>query len=267
MTPRWRLLCVVVLCVLLVKGSEWISTGAPKAEDQPRLDVAGRQADPTPQRSGSLTPGKVTRIVPLYDAGSLPVLQLNLPSSATAAPTPTQSSVQQAREAGPDRATFEKGTWPILELEYDQLGFDRYLGVIEKLGGRFYLLINGTALGPEVSLRQGLILGPRAEGGAATDRPYLVSDSVIRKRLADVELPFGAARGSVVLLLSRWIDESLWKVIERSVSRQGLALEDISLVKGSYVKDGAGVYLRLDTALVREGGRRVTLGTRLKLSQ
>ena len=96
-------------------------------------------------------------------------------------PTPKHKDVPRVSH------TF-KGDRPTLEVGYGDIGFDRYIDVMERVG-RLFVLIDDEGqikLGPEVSLKRKKRLGERGidEGRFALDRPHLISDPFIKNLLS-----------------------------------------------------------------------------------
>ncbi len=274
MTQRWRFFWLVPLALLLVSSVERLSLRTPELGQQ-AADAASpsRAADRAVSNTASNSRTSV-RLVRLYPAGSLFVAQPEPGSGETKA---SEGKEMRSATGQPTPATSEslpspelEGERPVLEVDYQEIGFDRYLDVIERVG-RFFVLIEaegGAGLGPEVSLRAGAIVrtGGRDMDVLASTRPHLVSDPGIQERLAAIGLPAGAHRDRLVLLLTKPFDSLLWETIRESLSEKRLALNDIARVMGAYEEGPNGVFLRLDAAVARADGREYPLHGKLRVS-
>ena len=79
-------------------------------------------------------------------------------------------------------------------------------------------------------------------------------------------MPEKALDDRVVLVLTKPFDAELWEAIRKSAAKRELALDEIALIKGAYVKARGGIFLRLDKAITRTGKREVALNRRLRIS-
>ena len=258
---------LLLLSLLIIGAAAWWFWNQGSTAEQVRLDQASSRPATTAQAltNSSQREAVEVHIVSVIDASTLPNV---VPAGAEGMPIPRRKPLiprQKPRQQNKQGAQsqFQQGNWPTLDADYSSLGFDSFLDIINRLGGRFFLLVNGS-LGPEVSLTDGRILGPRLEPGLAIARPYLVTDEVIQKRLPN-SLPSGANRNSVVLLLSSWFDRVLWQELERAVSQQGEKLENIVLIKAAYVKRPSGFYLSMEKVVVRGTGKVLHLNRSIRL--
>jgi hypothetical protein len=274
MNRRWRFFWLVPLALLLVGGVERLSSRTAELGEQAADASSPSRAADSPASPKARNSRKSARLVPLYPAGSLVV--------AKPRPKPARAKVRERKETkrtagkpapakpGSLPSPEVEGKRPALEVDYRDIGFDRYLDVIERVG-RFFVLIetgDGAGLGPEVSLRAGAIVrtGGHDMDVLASARPHLVSDPGIRKRLAVIGLPAGAHGDRLVLMLTKPFDSLLWDTIRKSLSKEGLALNDIAQVKGAYEEGRNGVFLRLGSAVARTGGREYPLHEKLRVS-
>ena len=253
-------------------GVERLSSRTPELDDQAADATSPARAADRLVSAKARNSRKSARLVSLYPAGSL----------AVAKPKPAGAKIRERKEmkraerktipttpgSSPTPEVEEKR--PVLEVDYQDIGFDRYLDVIERVG-RFFVLIetgDGARLGPEVSLRAGVIV--RTSGYdmdvLASARPHLVSDPVIQKRLAAIGLPAGAHGDRLVLMLTKPFDSLLWDTIRESLLEKGLALNDTAQVKGAYEEGRNGMFLRLDSAVARVDGREYPLNMKLRVS-
>jgi hypothetical protein len=270
MTERWRFLCFAALGLLLVVGLERLPLRTTSLEDQ---------VQPKNERSSKATPKhinakpemtKKARLVPVYDSGSLsspePVTQ---DKENIKVPQPVSKKVK----ATPPKAQptpLKNGERPFLEVDYDKIGFEEYLDVVERVG-RFFVLVStekGNGLGPEISLRNKMMYGtsePFAED-LASKRPHLVSDPKIQERLSTIDLPKNALRDRVVLIFTKPFDSLLWDEISQSVARSGFEMTAILKVHGSYEKNAKGVFLKLSSAITKKDNKKITLNKNLRVA-
>jgi hypothetical protein len=161
------------------------------------------------------------------------------------------------------------GNRPALEVAYDEIGFTRYLDVIERVGRLFVLVEteNGARLGPEISLKR-LSVYPRGADMTvlAVKRPHLVSDERIRDRLAMIKIPHEAFNDSVVLILTKPFDDLLWDTIKDAIGKHGLKLHQVSQIIGDYAEGRNGVFLKLNSVVVKGTGKLVRLNRKLRVS-
>ncbi len=274
MNRRRRFFWLVPLALLLVGGVERLSSRTPELDEQAADAASPSRAADSPASPKARISRKSARLVPLYPAGSL-VLARPRPKPAGAKVRERKEMRRAARKPAPAKpgsppSPAVEGERPVLEVDYQEIGFDRYLDVIERVG-RFFVLIetgDGAGLGPEVSLRAGAIVrtGGHDTDALASTRPHLVSDPGIRERLAVIGLPAGANGDRLVLLLTKPFDSLLWDTIRESLSKKGLALNDIARVRGAYEEGRNGVFLRLDSAVARADGREYPLHAKLRVS-
>ena len=272
MNRRWRFFWLVPLALLLVGGVERLSSRTADLGEQAADATSPSRAADSPASHKARNSRKSARLVTLYPAGSLAVAK---PKPAGAKVRERKKTRRDAGKPAPAKpgsplSLEGEGKRPVLEVDYQEIGFDRYLDVIERVG-RFFVLIetgDGAGLGPEVSLRAGAIV--RTSGHdmdvLASTRPHLVSDPGIQERLAAISLPAGAHGDRLVLMLTKPFDSLLWDAIRESLSEKGLALNDIAQVKGAYEEGRNGVFLRFDSAVARADGREYPLHAKLRVS-
>ncbi len=274
MSRRWRFFWLVLLAILMVGGVERLSSRTLIPDEQASDEPPPPSTESNPVQNNTHASRKTARLVPLYPAGSLYVEE---PEPEPAKPEPTRVEPASPPARAPDGTLTSpvppfrlEGKRPALEVDYETIGFERYLDVIERVGRLFVLLKgkNGVGLGPEVSLRQGIVLqtGSHDMDVLATNRPHLVSDPRIRESLAAIGLPAGAHEDRLVLMLTRPFDSLLWDTVWQSLYKQGLAIENIAQIRGAYVEGRNGVFLRLDSAVAKEGNQEYPLGRRLRVS-
>jgi hypothetical protein len=278
MSRRWRFFWLALLATLMVGGVERLSSRTLIPDEQ-----ASDESPPPPTESNSVQNNthvsrKTARLVPLYPAGSLYVKEPEPePAEPEPEPEPVRAEPESPSARAPDTTPASpipplrlEGKRPALEVDYETIGFERYLDVIERVGRLFVLLKgkNGVGLGPEVSLRQGIVLqtGGHDMDVLATNRPHLISDPRIRESLAAIGLPADAHEDRLVLMLTRPFDSLLWDTVWESLYKQGLAIENIAQIKGAYVEGRNGVFLRLDTAVAKEGNMEYPLSRELRVS-
>ncbi len=238
-----------------------------------------------------LLDGRVS-IVPLYRIGDLPSrtqakTEKELPPSTKINPSGNKSKVRphprktkqgkQTTRSSPSTPNpqipqgNQEGDRPTLIASYDQIGFDRYLDIIESVG-RFFVLLNRngeTKIGPPVSLllRSTLPLEKHPGKGLAKTRPHLVSDVKVQQRLTTMRLPTNAYSDRVALLFTEKFDRSLWAGVTKALQREKISLPQVLEVNGHYVRGLKGYFLKFDTARLRHnrGYIRLNDAVRVKL--
>ncbi len=274
MNRRRRFFWLVPLALLLVGGVERLSSRTAELGEQAADASSPSHAADSPASAKARNSRKSARLVPLYPAGSLVVAKPK-PAGAKVRERKNKKTKRAARKPAPAKpgsppSPKVEGKRPILVVDYRDIGFERYLNIIERVG-RFFVLIetkNGARLGPEISLRARSVVrtGGRDMDVLALARPNLVSDPGIRERLAAIGLPAGAHGDRLVLMLTKPFDSLLWDTIRELLANNGLALNDIAQVKGAYEEGRNGVFLRLDSAVARAGGRKYPLHGKLRVS-
>ena len=274
MSPRWRTFWFFVLAIVFVIWIDRISIHARTAENQ----ASTAQASKKPEEKKSLpssepVPAARAQIVPLYAKGDLFVREApKKKPSPKRKPKPRKpKKVAGAKKPQPSPlpSPNRDGARPILEVGYDEIGFVRYMDVIERVG-RFFVLLkteNGPKLGPEISFRDSVLSTHESDlGMLASERPHLVSDPKIQERLSEIELPLGAFDDSVVLMLNKPFDAILWDTIAETLDRRGYSLGQVRFIRGAYLIGADGVFLRLDNAITKDGKHRIPLKRRLRVS-
>jgi hypothetical protein len=236
----------------------------------------GQVMQPKPKKS---SPKLSIRVVTLYPAGSLiiskpeqvkPTPKLKTKQSPKSSPSKRKLAASQAISNPNPPKVKRDGNRPVLEVSYDEIGFDRYLDVIERIGSLFLLVVDGKnmGLGPEVSLRTLSVLG---EGFAQTkhlavDRPHLVSDPFIHDLLSAIILPNGALDDRIVLLLNQPFDNLLWDLIRKTAADKKIPISDIARISGSYVGQNRGVFLELRHVVLRKSNKRVPFARKIRVT-
>jgi len=283
--PRWRIFWFVILALILVVGIDRVAVRIDPEhhQAQEKRDPAKPVADKSSARSSGTM--ATALFVPLYAAGDLFVpaapeprkvrkkaikKKTKKPSKVNRPKPATKVRNATSRNRPPSLATRKlDGDRPQLEVAYDKIGFSRYLDVIERVG-RLFVLVNtgsGPRLGPEISLKRRLIYPRSADMSVlAVKRPHLVSDDRILGRLEKIAIPDDALADSVVLILTRPFDSLLWDTITETLKQRGLRLDQVSRIKGVYVEGSRGVFLRLDSVVVRATGKQVRLDQKLRVS-
>lgn len=162
-----------------------------------------------------------------------------------------------------------EGDRPVLEVGYEEIGFNRYLDIIERVGRFFILIQRGEerGIGPQVSLRNGKLYRRKGSlDSMATVRPHLVSDVRIHDRLRTIDLPDDALDDRVVLILTEPFDSLLWDIIDETIASRGLNLSKVALIRGTYVEGNNGVFLRFDSAVEKVSGKKIALSRKLRIS-
>ena len=269
MSPRWRSFWFFVLAIAFVIWIDRISIHARTPHSQASAAQAAKKSDKKTPPSSTSTPTAGAQLVPLYPKGDLFVRKANKPKAKPKPKRPKKVAANKKRKPSPLPTPNRDGDRPVLEVGYDQIGFVRYLDVIERVG-RFFVLLRtekGPNLGPEVAFSNGVLSTHKSDlSMLAADRPHLVSDPKIQERLATIELPLGAINDSVVLMLNKPFDALLWDTISETLSRRGFSLKQVRLISGAYVIGKDGIFLNLDNAITKDGKRRIPLNRRLRVS-
>ena len=288
MTRQWRSLGFVALALLLVLFVQDLSI---KNRTVPNEQVGGNPVlQPSTKKIAEkvterLLAGPVTEI-PLYEGGDLPTSKpikkkvvKRRPSTKTKQsppkPAPRRRPVQiEAPVIGPEPSASlegsEEAVRPVLVASYDQIGFARYLEVVERVG-RFFVLLKreGSAkIGPPVSLARRMTLrrNQNLTAGLAIERPHLVSDRDVRLRLREIQLPIRAYSDRVALLFREKFDQSLWFAVGNALRKKKLALWQVDEVKGHYVLRSGSIFLEFDSAQLKEDGGYVALSDAVRVA-
>jgi len=280
MSTHWRVWLFVALAILFVIGvNQFTASNKADHHQSHAKNSAQKPAASTSAVSVPIPPQKA-RLVPLYAEGDLYVPKTPkpkkhpLPKKKPAAVKKLLKKVaKKARTVPkPSPAPVSKeltGNRPVLELAYDDIGFRRYLDVIERVGRLFVLLETkgGARLGPEISLKRQFIYPRGADMSVlAVKRPHLVSDERIRERLAIIKIPAKANDDSVILLLTKPFDNLLWDTITEELAKRRLGLYQVSEIIGDYTEGKNGVFVQLESAVVKQSGKRVRLNRKLRVT-
>jgi hypothetical protein len=280
MSRDWRFWLFAVFAVAFVLGIDRITAhpssdhhqdqggSPPKNAAQPRSDTTANNSQET------------ARFVPLYAEGDLHVRKTVNLKKKKISKKDRKSQRKQAKSTNkkarrttkvPPVTTASKltGDRPVLEVAYKDIGFSRYLDVIERVGRLFVLVETekGSRLGPEISLKRRLLYRQSSDLNVlAVKRPHLVSDGRIRDRLATIKIPDEAYDDSVVLILTKPFDDLLWDTIEAALRKRQLGLHQVSQIVGDYTEETNGVFLQFDSAVIKGTGKMVRLNQKLRVS-
>jgi len=267
---------LAMLTVLLFGVSEWLPKYMVTAHKQTQKAVTPTNKPISAlERQGINKPEASSRpratVVTLYPAGSLNIKKPK-PKSKTAkkktkvkppkphiqaikTPTPQRKPTPETKDIPRINRTYD-GDRPTLEVGYEEIGFDRYIDVMERVGRLFSLLDEGgrVTLGPEVSLKRKALLGDRGieDERYALNRPHLIADPFIESLLINLDLPTTALKDRVVLVFNRPFDNLLWDVIGDVASSYDLNLTNISQLSGKYVDRENGIYLQFTGAMMKD---------------
>ncbi len=287
MTRPWRSLGFVPLALLLVLLVHDLSV---RNRVVPAGQIGGKSAMQSStvrqpaKKVERLLAGHVTEI-PLYEGGDLAVRKparkkvaklkplpkaISLPAKRVPKPVqPRGKTAAQvpAPETGPRGS--EDAARPVLVASYDQIGFGRYLREIERVG-RFFILLRrdgGTKIGPPVSLAQRTTLSRNRASlkYLAVERPHLVSDRAVGRRLGEMNLPTNAYSDRVALLFNKRFDQNLWLAVGNALRQEKLALRLVEEVRGHYVLRSGRVYLEFDSAILKQDQGTVLLNDAIKV--
>ena len=270
---------LAILALFLFGASRFLPTSSTEPQHQ-----RTEKSSPTAKQDFRAQPKKNShkssiRLVRLYPAGTLKLPkteQLKKPKPKEAKNSPDrESSATKASAAKPTTkpisASLEReGDRPVLEVSYDEIGFNRYLDVIEAVGRIFLLFDDGSnmALGPEVSLKSLSVFGPVASTSQylAFERPHLVSDPFIHDLLTVMDLPKDALNDRIVLLFNRPFDNMLWDLIRETAADNNLPISKIARISGSYVTQRNGVFLKLDHAVLRNSNKTIPFARQIRVT-
>lgn len=269
MSPRWRSFWFLILAIGFVFLIDRISTQARVDHKQAtNKETAQRAVEKRTAQAKAKGPAR-PMLVPLYPRGDLLVPQTAKADPKAQRPKKVAATVDKKQAPLIPPSLDQDGNRPILEVGYDQIGFTRYLDVIEHVG-RFFVLLEseeGSRLGPEVSLSGGFLYADQTDlSRLAINRPHLVTDPKVQDRLSSIDLPTEAFDDRVVLVLTKPFDSLLWDSISESLTEQGFSLDQVGLVTGAYVTGKNGVFLALDRAVIKDDGHRVSLNKRVRVS-
>ena len=280
MSKHWRIWLFVILAIVFVIGVDQITARSQSEHRQTQTKRDSQKPIASKPDTSPQTPTATARLVPMYGEGDLHVRKVAKPKKKK--PTKKKRKVQKksikklikkvrrSPRAKPVSASRKlAGNRPVLEVTYDEIGFARYLDVIERVGRLFVLVEtdNGTRLGPEISLKRRLLYPRGADMTIlAVKRPHLVSDDRIRDRLATFRIPDEAYDDSVVLILTKPFDDLLWDTIKNALRKRRLRLHQVSQIIGDYTESANGVFLQLDSVVVKGSGKLVRLDQKLRVS-
>ena len=271
MKNRWRLILFAVLSIFLVLGIDEIAVreNPKQLQSQQKRDALPKQEVTRNETKKGISP--TTRIIPIYPKGDLWVA----PKKPVIKPT-IKKKVSKRKKTNPKKAKPIKktkqlsqkkplsqsremhGDRPVLELTYKDIGFDRYLNIIERVGDLFVLVDTpaGNRLGPEVSLSTGILYsGHRNLNVLAVNRPHKISDEKIEERLLRINIPKNAITDSVVLILQKPYDELLWDAVSESLAKKNLHVTDVTIITGNYREKNAKIFLDLEVAVRKDDGK------------
>jgi hypothetical protein len=275
---------LTVLTLLLFGASKWLSVNpsVPQKQSQP-AQVNKKQANLKYQRSEKQK-SRPIRMVTLYPAGSIAVSKTSpkkelqkkkKPTKTIKVIKPKTQFKEKPKEPVNKTAVISprmKGDRPTLEVGYEEIGFESYIDVIERIG-RLFILVEEKGrikLGPEVSLKRRELFPSLSIGKDryALDRPHLISDPFIKELLSGLTLPSTAITDRVVLIFNSPFDNMLWQVIGSIAVAYSLDLGKLSRISGKYIKRGNGIFLQLSYAVMKDTLKktpfrrtiRVTLG-------
>ena len=269
MSPRWRSFWFFVLAIVFVIWIDRISIHARTPHSQPSAAQAAKKSDKKSHPTSTSTPTAWAQLVPLYPKGDIFARKAKKQKAEPKPKKTKKAASTKKRRPSPLPTPNRDGDRPVLEVGYEEIGFARYLDVIERVG-RFFVLLQtekGPSLGPEVSFNDGALSIHKSDlNSLAADRPHLVSDPKIQKRLATIELPHGALDDSVVLMFTKPFDALLWDTISESLSRHGFSLKQVSLINGAYINGKNGVFLWLNKAITKDGKQQIPLKLKLRVT-
>ena len=268
---------LTLLALFLFGTSRFLPATTPEPHHQKSDTGAPKQKQAFQARTKK--PKPFIRLVTLYPAGSLklpnPEKVKKLPAEKKKQPRATKKSQSEPPVTRPipkpnPPSVTRDGDRPVLEVSYDEIGFDRYLDVIERVGRLFLLVVEGPnmRLGPEVSLRTLSVLGsgPSRTEHLAVERPHLVSDPFIHDLLSEMHLPGSALDDRVVLLFNRPFDNLLWDLILETAANKNLPISEIARISGSYVGRKSGVFLKLQHVVLRKSNQRVPFARQIRVT-
>jgi len=187
--------------------------------------------------------------------------------------------VKQIKNSHPNTSLLKKkkkkiasenimGKWPILEVDYERIGFEQYLVIIQRLGRTFLLVKTdaGIRLGPEISFDKNRIFQEYGDlSSLALERPHLISDQRMLGLLRSLDVSGELVTGQVVLLLDKSIDVILWDHIQKILDDHDVKLTQISKISGVYAKREGHIYFDLKSAIMRNKGQNITLSGGVKI--
>ena len=267
MTSGNRLLSFLVLAILLI-----IMLWHFPLTQLENVKVENAEKIQTPNKKVKSDPANKTLREPsvlftLYDGGDIQVAQkkllrnvLKVQKKKAEAPRKKTKLVHFKNLTKPKPVSQNiKGQWPILEVSYEDIGFDSYLKTIERLGHIFVLITTdeGRRLGREVSLSKRQFLPNIPDNSLlAVERPHLISDARISERLPNLPATSNIITSHVVLLLNKNIDKFLWSSIESHLYKRSLLLSKISNISGEYIIKNDQISLKLQSVSLKASGKK-----------
>ena len=163
-------------------------------------------------------------------------------------------------------------TYPQLEIDYSEIGLERYLIKVEEIGKIYLVHMSGErgerrSIGRQVSFARRK-LGDGTYGSTwrkmklAIDRPYSITDKELSMHIGRFELPINVMDGQLILFLTKPFDEKLWRALERQLQKQGFTLSDIAIVKGEYRSESQHVWIEITEAITKKkkGEKKLRIG-------
>lgn len=282
MKIRIRFFLFVILAVSLIVALDEATLGflnkdhhlASNATEIPKRKY--KAGKPTDKRSAPSS--KQTWVIPTYPVGNLTVQNRDIKlkekepikKAAEKDKQKKKPFSNKPKQSTPNKIAHKRsGDFPVLEVGYEAIGFADYLDAIERVG-HFFLISStekGTEIGSEISLKSRIIYKHQIDfRNLAIKRPHLVSDAMIRDRLAGFLLPEDVQTDSIILVFSKPFDDLLWDTIEGALSKSKLSLNQISRIDGGYIKEREEVFLLIRSAEVRNTGEEVHLDRRLRIT-
>ena len=176
-------------------------------------------------------------------------------------PKPKPRRTIQQKPAAPQppvvsRKAKTENTMPTFVLGYKEIGLERYLRAVERIGKLHLILYNGEnqRFGPKISFVSRKINPDGIDSeNLAVDRPYLITDIDLPRHLGLFQLPLGTLEGQLVLFLNKSFDELLWDTLTAKLHRKKYRLSDIASVKGEYLSEAQNIHIFLDHAKTKKG--------------
>lgn len=274
MKPHRRTLVFTVLVISLIVGLQSFNKVDKKDENQVTEISKEHESKTNTRRFIQKQHDFAASIIPLYKSGNL--ITHSRPQKKTLTKKTNAKKAKKSKlENSPigNRTTKKSenlpGNRPVLDVSYSNIGFQRYVELIERKG-KLFLLINKDGkltIGPAITLNENKILRLNNDTSRlAVSRPHMISDNMIKEKLANIDIPENALSESVVLIFHKPFDAVLWDTIEDALDRVKISMEEVSQVSGEYVYEKNRIMLKLRNAKLKTNGNLIPLKTAMMVS-
>ncbi len=263
-----------VLVIFLLIGLQSINNVDKKYRNQVSEEAKEDKSETSFTRIIKNPQNSISSIIPLYKSGDL--ITHNRPEKKTFKKINSASKTvkSKTKNFSKDNSTTKKrdnltGDRPVLDVSYSDIGFQRYVELIEKKGRLFLLLDNAgkLELGPAITLNESKILKHSNDmSRLAVSRPHMISDNMIKENIANIDIPKTALAESVVLIFHKPFDSVLWDTIEDTLDKVKVSMSEVSQVTGEYMYKNKRIMLVFKNAILKKNGQIIPLKSSMTVS-